>query len=53
MSAYAGLQTAEFSAEKFGYTASKHQREVGAGYFDDVAQGSSLTTAPAGSTERE
>jgi isocitrate lyase len=57
MPAYADLQTAEFSAEKFGYTASKHQREVGAGYFDDVAQviaqGSSSTTALAGSTERE
>ena len=57
MPAYADLQTAEFSAEKFGYTASKHQREVGAGYFDDVAQviaqGSSSTTALVGSTERE
>ena len=57
MPAYADLQIAEFSAEKFGYTATKHQREVGAGYFDDVAQviaqGSSSTTALAGSTERE
>jgi isocitrate lyase len=57
MPAYADLQTAEFSAEKFGYTATKHQREVGAGYFDDVAQviaqGSSSTTALVGSTERE
>jgi len=53
MPAYADLQTAEFSAEKLGYTATKHQREVGAGYFDDVAQGSSSTTALAGSTERE
>ena len=57
MPAYADLQTAEFSAEKFGYTATRHQREVGAGYFDDVAQviaqGSSSTTALAGSTERE
>jgi isocitrate lyase len=57
MPAYADLQTAEFSAEKFGYNATKHQREVGAGYFDDVAQviaqGSSSTTALAGSTERE
>jgi isocitrate lyase len=57
MPAYADLQTAEFGAEKFGYTATKHQREVGAGYFDDVAQviaqGSSSTTALAGSTERE
>ena len=57
MPAYADLQTAEFSAEKFGYTATRHQREVGAGYFDDVAQviaqGSSSTTALVGSTERE
>ncbi|HEX6567270.1 MAG TPA: isocitrate lyase [Chthoniobacterales bacterium] len=57
MSAYAELQAAEFSVEKQGYTATKHQREVGAGYFDDVAQvitqGSSSTTALAGSTERE
>jgi isocitrate lyase len=57
MPAYADLQTAEFSAEKLGYTAAKHQREVGAGYFDDVAQvvaqGSSSTTALAESTERE
>jgi isocitrate lyase len=57
MSAYADLQAAEFSVEKQGYTATKHQREVGAGYFDDVAQiitqGTSSTTALAGSTERE
>ena len=57
MSAYAELQSAEFAAEKQGYTATKHQREVGAGYFDDVAQiitqGSSSTVALAGSTERE
>jgi isocitrate lyase len=57
MSAYADLQAAEFSVEKQGYTATKHQREVGAGYFDDVAQvitqGASSTTALAGSTERE
>jgi isocitrate lyase len=57
MSAYADLQAAEFTVEKQGYTATKHQREVGAGYFDDVAQvitqGSSSTTALAGSTERE
>lgn len=57
MSAYADLQAEEFSVEKQGYTATRHQREVGAGYFDDVAQvitqGSSSTTALAGSTERE
>lgn len=57
MSAYADLQSAEFDAEKYGYSATKHQREVGAGYFDDIAQvisqGNSSTTALAGSTERE
>jgi isocitrate lyase len=57
MLAYADLQTAEFALEKLGYTATKHQREVGAGYFDDVAQvitqGRSSTTALAGSTEKE
>ena len=55
MSAYAELQRAEFAAESDGYTATKHQREVGTGYFDDVAQvisgGASSTTALAGSTE--
>ncbi len=55
MSAYADLQRAEFAAESDGYTATKHQREVGTGYFDDVAQvisgGASSTTALAGSTE--
>ena len=57
MSAYTELQQAEFAAEKHGYTATKHQREVGAGYFDEVAQviagGVSSTTALAGSTESE
>ncbi len=57
MSAYAELQEAEFAAEKNGYTATRHQREVGAGYFDDVAQvvagGMSSTTALVGSTEDE
>jgi isocitrate/methylisocitrate lyase len=47
----------EFPVEKQGYTATKHYREVGAGYFDDVAQvitqGASSSTALAGSTERE
>jgi isocitrate lyase len=55
MSAYVALQEAEFGAEEHGYTATKHQREVGAGYFDAVTQtvmgGSSSTTALAGSTE--
>ena len=55
MAAYAELQRAEFAAEANGYTATRHQREVGTGYFDDVAQtisgGASSTTALAGSTE--
>ncbi|MGO8971210.1 MAG: isocitrate lyase [Myxococcaceae bacterium] len=38
MTAYSRLQTAEFAAEGDGYTATRHQREVGTGYFDDVAQ---------------
>jgi isocitrate lyase len=38
MTAYSELQQREFTAEKEGYTATKHQREVGTGYFDDVAQ---------------
>jgi isocitrate lyase len=37
MAAYAPLQEAEFAAEKYGYTATKHQREVGTGYFDAVS----------------
>jgi len=55
MSAYVALQQAEFAAESAGYTATRHQREVGAGYFDDVTQtvlsGQSSTTALTGSTE--
>ncbi|MGH8249975.1 MAG: isocitrate lyase [Steroidobacteraceae bacterium] len=55
MSAYVALQQAEFAAESKGYTATKHQREVGAGYFDDVTQtvtaGTSSITAMRGSTE--
>jgi len=55
MAAYAPLQEAEFAAEKFGYTATKHQREVGTGYFDAVTQviqgGQSSVTALTGSTE--
>ena len=38
MSAYTELQTAEFEAEAQGYTATKHQHEVGTGYFDQVTQ---------------
>jgi isocitrate lyase len=57
MEAYAELQEAEFAIEGEGYTATRHQREVGTGYFDDVAQviasGQSSTTALAGSTEHE
>ena len=55
MAAYVELQEAEFAAEKDGYTAVKHQREVGTGYFDQVNQviagGSSSLSALAGSTE--
>ncbi|MDQ3861773.1 MAG: isocitrate lyase [Actinomycetota bacterium] len=55
MTAYSELQQREFDAEEHGYTATKHQREVGAGYFDDVAQvvagGMASTTALTGSTE--
>jgi isocitrate lyase len=57
MSAYVKLQQAEFAAEASGYTATKHQREVGAGYFDAVTQtvtgGTSSITALAGSTEEQ
>ncbi|HEY4212990.1 MAG TPA: isocitrate lyase [Steroidobacteraceae bacterium] len=55
MTAYVSLQQAEIAAEADGYTATKHQREVGAGYFDAVTQavtgGLSTLTALAGSTE--
>ncbi|HEY7414804.1 MAG TPA: isocitrate lyase [Ktedonobacteraceae bacterium] len=55
MAAYSELQQAEFAEEKNGYTATKHQREVGTGYFDEVSQaiagGESATTALTGSTE--
>jgi isocitrate lyase len=57
MTAYVALQQAEFAAESNGYTATKHQREVGAGYFDDVTQtvtgGNSSITALGGSTEEQ
>ncbi|HTI82313.1 MAG TPA: isocitrate lyase [Acetobacteraceae bacterium] len=57
MAAYSELQQAEFAAEPAGYTATRHQREVGVGYFDAVATaaagGLSSTTALAGSTEAE
>src|ERR1700733_6913290 len=55
MAAYSELQQAEFAAEADGYTATRHQREVGVGYFDAVAMaisgGKSSTTAFSGSTE--
>src|SRR5947208_2863501 len=53
MSAYVRLQESEFAFEEHGYTATRHQREVGAGYFDAVAQalGESSTLALEGSTE--
>lgn len=57
MAAYSELQQAEFGSEVHGYTATRHQREVGTGYFDEVAQvisgGKSSTTALSGSTEEE
>jgi len=55
MSAYTDLQQAEFGAEKDGYTATRHQQEVGTGYFDQVAQvlsaGTTSTLALGESTE--
>ena len=55
MPAYVRLQDREFALEEEGYTATKHQKEVGAEYFDQillaVTQGTSATTALAGSTE--
>jgi isocitrate lyase len=55
MSAYADFQQREFASEAKGYTATRHQREVGTGYFDEVAKivggGESSTTALTGSTE--
>jgi isocitrate lyase len=57
MSAYSALQEAEFAAEADGYSATRHQREVGTAYFDEVSQviseGESSTTALHGSTESE
>ena len=55
MSAYVELQEAEFASELDGYTATRHQREVGAGYFDLIATAlnpASVTLALAGSTEQ-
>jgi isocitrate lyase len=57
MEAYVELQEAEFLMEEAGYTATRHQREVGAGYFDQVSQvisgGASSTLALEGSTEED
>jgi isocitrate lyase len=57
MAAYSELQEEEFAAEADGYTATKHQHEVGTGYFDDVARviagGETSTAALEGSTEQE
>jgi isocitrate lyase len=57
MAAYVDLQEAEFAAEAEGYTATRHQREVGTGYFDAVTRivegGTSSVTALTGSTEED
>jgi len=57
MTAYVDLQQSEMKLEQLGYTATRHQREVGAGYFDDVMSilsgGLSSTLALAGSTEEQ
>jgi isocitrate lyase len=57
MAAYVELQEAEFAAEADGYTATRHQREVGTGYFDAVTRivegGASSVTALTGSTEED
>ncbi len=57
MTAYVALQQREFALEGDGYTATRHQREVGAGYFDDVANvisgGQASTLALKGSTEED
>ena len=57
MTAYSELQDAEFAAETDGYTAHRHQREVGAGWFDAISVavkgGASATTALTDSTEED
>ena len=57
MTAYVSLQEREFALEERGYTATRHQREVGAGYFDQIMQtvsgGAASTLALHGSTEEE
>jgi len=57
MAAYSRLQQKEFDSEKEGYTATKHQREVGTSYFDEISNtissGKSSTTAMKNSTEED
>ncbi|GAC1389678.1 MAG: isocitrate lyase [Vulcanimicrobiaceae bacterium] len=57
MAAYSDFQQAEFASEVHGYTATRHQREVGTGYFDSVMEtitgGTASTAALRGSTEEE
>jgi isocitrate lyase len=57
MSAYSDMQEVEFAAEAFGYTAARHQREVGTGYFDQISlaisSGQASTTAMSESTEEQ
>ena len=56
MTAYVELQEAEFASESRGYTATRHQREVGTGYFDRIATAlnpDSATLALVGSTETD
>lgn len=57
MAAYSELQQREFGTEQDGYTATRHQREVGTGYFDEVSNvitgGTASTLALKGSTEEE
>lgn len=57
MTAYVDLQRKEFQTEKEGYTAIKHQKEVGTGYFDQILMavtgGEASTAATKGSTEEE
>ena len=56
MAAYSQMQQAEFESEQYGYTATRHQREVGTGYFDQVTEvisgGNASTRAMADSTEQ-
>jgi len=56
MTGFVDLQEKEFAAQEHGFTAVKHQREVGAGYFDEISQvctGSNTLSAIEGSTEKE